>query len=144
MCARRTDNVNGRYGMGGGPYEQANELLFGFSPSYSRLFRATQSLDCETDVCKLPYTNAYQWVHMAFAWSVNGSVKFFMNGNKVHDAVFCDPGTSCDGTMPIQPGGILVAGQEADGPWSGFDEFQAFDGLVDEVRTDRRCKACFS
>ena len=67
---------------------------------------------------------------MGVTWHVNGTTQFFLNGTKVFEATF-DIGN--DGAMPIQPGGVLVAGQEADKPWGDFDQLQSLEGIIDEV-----------
>ena len=107
--------MEGRYGEGGEPYEQANELnAMMITPGFIRTFRGTQSMDCKTEVCARPYDEAYSWIHMGMTWHVNGTTKYYLNGTKVFESQF-NEGT--DGAMPIQPGGVLAAGQEADKPW---------------------------
>ena len=106
--------MEGRYSEGGDPYEQANELLFAYFPSFMRLFRGTQAKDCKTETCSRPFDEAYSWIHMGMTWHVNGTTKYYLNGTKVFEDQFTE-GT--DGAMPIQSGGVLAAGQEADKPW---------------------------
>jgi hypothetical protein len=57
--------------------------------------------------------------------------------------------SACDMGRPLQSGGIVHLGQEADRPYGDFDEFQAFTGIVDElrvwnvVRTDAQIRAAY-
>ena len=111
-----TDDVNGHYGEGGDPYEQANEIQYAFTPTFLRFFRGSSQTDCTNDentACSVPFSGAYSWIHMGLTWHVNGTVNFYLNGSKVFEQRF-DTG---DGILPVQPGGILHVGQEADKPW---------------------------
>lgn len=40
-----------------------------------------------------------------------------------------------------QPGGLFHFGQEADSPWSSFDELQSLDALIDELRIWSRIRS---
>ena len=41
---------------------------------------------------------------------------------------------ACDFGMPLQGGGVIHLGQEADRPWGDFEEDQGLTGVVDELQ----------
>ena len=65
------------------PYEQANELFYGFAPGFTRLFRATSRHDCKTEACR-PYGKANAWQHLATTWKQStGEFSFYSDGEQV-------------------------------------------------------------
>lgn len=72
--------------------------------------------------------NDNQWHHIAITWvSSGGSVKLYKDGALAYSGTFVS-GTS------ITAGGSLVFAQDQDSIGGGFDQGQAFSGLIDEVR----------
>ncbi|KAL1512389.1 hypothetical protein AB1Y20_005647 [Prymnesium parvum] len=127
----------GRYGEGGEPYENANELAMWHARSFARLSRATSwSADFPEPST---YARSGSWVHVALVWSAdptagpNGQSALYINGSLVGNETICAVGT-CDMGLPVQPGGIIHLGLEADRAWGDFDEWQALTGVVDEIR----------
>jgi hypothetical protein len=130
----------GRFGQGGLPYEQANEVVLLHAPSYLRLFRGTDAANVETAGTRYGSFGA-KWTHVAVAWSANasaspdghGQLALYLDGRLVGNQTVCDRG-GCDFGMAVQPGGVLHMGQEADAPFADFDHTQSFTGVVDELR----------
>ncbi|KAL1499713.1 hypothetical protein AB1Y20_012400, partial [Prymnesium parvum] len=126
----------GRYGEGGLPYENANELVLIHAQEYTRLFRAS-SLQDHPHAARLDGESA--WVHVALTWaadpadSPHGQSALFINGTKVANQTLCAVG-ACGMGLRLQPNGIVHLGQEADRAWGDFDEFQALTGVIDELR----------
>ena len=66
--------------------------------------------------------------HLAVTWnSSNGLTKLYKDGNMVWT------GNIASG-LSLQSGGSLIFAQEQDNIGGGFDQNQAFDGIMDEVR----------
>ena len=65
--------------------------------------------------------------------SPNGQYAYYVNGTLVGNLTACAH-KACDMGMPVQGGGIIHMGQEADKPWGDFEELQAFTGVVDDLR----------
>ncbi|KAL1507311.1 hypothetical protein AB1Y20_008157 [Prymnesium parvum] len=143
----------GRYGEGGAPYENANELVLMHKNGYLRLWRATQrgpDFPIPNDV----YARAGSWVHIALAWSADpsasphGQIALYVDGAFLANSTVCALG-ECDMGKPLQPGGVIHLGNDADRPWGDFDEFQALTGGVDElrvwesIRTDEQIRASY-
>jgi hypothetical protein len=128
----------GRYGVGGAPYEQPNELLLSHSSvaTESRHMRICRATSRSPDM-PVPVYEPGSWVHMTAVWvadpsdSPHGQLALYIDGALTANATVCAVGT-CDLGMPLQPGGIVHLGQEADAPYGEFDVHQAFTGAVDE------------
>lgn len=81
-----------------------------------------------------------------------GTSKIYVNGSVVASLenigstwrqpieVRCPCVVPCSPTAK-QPGGVLHFGQEADSPWSSFDELQSLDALIDELRVWSRIRS---
>ena len=67
--------------------------------------------------------------------AANGGYQYayYVNGELVGNLTACAY-QACDMGMPVQGGGIIHLGQEADKPWGDFEELQAFTGVLDELR----------
>ena len=148
LLAYSSYRVDGRDGLGGAPYENANELLAVHAPGFARFFRATISHDFQISA---PYdlyerSRAGNWTHVAIVWSAdpaNGTfnavtnatdqIAYYVNGELLTSTTACAY-LACDMGMAIQPGGVLHLGQEADRPWGDFEELQALTAVVDELR----------
>ena len=63
-------SITGRYGQGGPPYENGNELLLLHHPSLLRMFRATVFTDLHYPSV---FDRAGSWVHVAVAWTADPS-----------------------------------------------------------------------
>ena len=138
LLAYSSYRVDGRDGLGGAPYENANELLAVHAPGFARFFRATISHDFQISA---PYdlyerSRAGNWTHVAIVWSAdpaNGTfnavtnatdqIAYYVNGELLTSTTACAY-LACDMGMAIQPGGVLHLGQEADRPWGDFEELQ--------------------
>ena len=143
-------SVGGRYGVGPA-YENANEFEILHSPTYTRLFHSTTSVDLSSTK---EYDLAESWVHVAVVWtadpalSPHGQVAYYLNGELFRNATAC-AASECDMGMPIQPNGVVSVGQEPDKPWGDFDELQGLAGVLDEfrvwesIRTDAEIRSSF-
>jgi hypothetical protein len=133
-------NVAGRGSTGGLAYEAANEMGIFHNPTNDDLWRG-QSREIVSSPDNLCYnaTKCLEWSHVAVTWcadptsSAHGQIAFFLDGRLISNATSCAVGT-CDMGRPLEPGGIVHFGQDADSPWSNFDELQALTGVVDELR----------
>jgi hypothetical protein len=116
-------DVSGRYGAGGAAYENANELVGLHAPTYMRLFRATTNKNIATSAV---YDAAGNWTHNAIVWSADpagsptGQYAFYVNGQLVDNLTACVY-DACDMGKPVQGGGVIHLGQEADKPWGDFE-----------------------
>jgi len=129
-------SVDGRYGAGGAPYENANEVVLLHAPTYLRLFRATSNKNIESNAV---YDAAGTWQHNAIVWSADpagatdGQFAHYVNGVLVGSETACAV-DACDMGKAVQGGGVIHLGQEADKPWGDFEELQAFTGVLDELQ----------
>ena len=114
-------NVDGRYGDGGAPYEQANE--FGISPMAGsfRFFKGTDNTNCDSEECKAPQKgNVGEWNHVALSWTANPEngraanrknipwqAAIYINGELTFNTTKCDVGL-CDMGNRLNWGGLLV------------------------------------
>jgi len=128
-------NVGGRYGLGGAPYDQADELTICPMVGALRLVKGVLNENCLASECTAPQTSDFgDWTHAALSWTADSEnartanvkhhawqVAFYVNGELAYNDTRCEVGT-CDTGMPIESGGVIALGQEPDTPWSGFDE----------------------
>ena len=76
---------------------------------------------------------------MAAVWAANpsdsphGQVAIYINGHLSQNDTICTV-DACDMGKPLQMGGIVHLGQEADKPYGDFDEYQSLTGIVDELQ----------
>lgn len=111
-------------------YRSPNELAVMMSSSMIRVLVGGERFDCESELCRRPYAQAGAWHHVAVSWSADGGdVAVYVNGTLGGNGTF-----GSGGALPLQGGGVLHLGLEADGRWSDFERFRQFDGLADEVR----------
>lgn len=129
-------SVSGHDGRGSEIYQETDELAVGFSASRLVVTVAGDAAQCTTKQCLRFYTDPFTWMHVAAAFNVShGLTTVYVNGSVV-------------GTLrhlgrhsPVHAGGVLHLGQDADSSvWSGFDEAESFDGMVDELRVWSRIR----
>ena len=147
-------NVDGRYGLGGAPYEQANEFIFAPMIGGLRFYKGASLDTCIEPECITPQntTGAGNWNHVALSWTADAEnsrtanskqhawqVAFYVNGELAYNNTECevDP---CDMGMPIESGGVITLGPEPDTPWGEFDDLQALTGVIDELRVWKRLR----
>ena len=79
--------------------------------------------------------NDDRWHAVVVTWQQrDGSLAVYKDGTLVFTGVL-------PSRQPIQPGGVLVLGQDQDAVGRGFDPEQGFEGLLDQVRIYRRALA---
>jgi hypothetical protein len=76
--------------------------------------------------------NDGQWHHIAVTWrSISGETILYKDGQPAWQGT-----VSVNDTLPQD--GFLVFGQDQDNPGGGFQSYQAFQGLLDEVQLWKR------
>jgi hypothetical protein len=109
------------------PYSNANEMAINHAPDYTRMFRASSSIDLSQAT---PYAQAGAWKHVAVVWtadptrSPNGQIAAYIDGRLEYNTTVC-AFQQCDMGRPLQPDGIVHLGQEADRPCAAAHDERA-------------------
>ncbi|KAK3271657.1 hypothetical protein CYMTET_20010, partial [Cymbomonas tetramitiformis] len=110
-------------------YENANEFTVYLTSRFLRVFRGTSRYDCEAQRC-LNISSVSEWNHIAATLDTStGDLKIYIGGDLVDQTV-----VSGDFRKPIVPKGAVILGNEQDAFAGGFDELQALDGMLDNLR----------